>query len=306
MSVESIVWALKVGGIDPRAKLVLLGIANHDGDGGAWPAVETLSVYADCSVRTVQRHLKALVEAGLVVIHLREGGNRKTKGQYRPNLYELTFKTPEVTPDVTSGGDIAMSPEPSIEPSSPSSLRSDAVPGDQVQEICTAYYDTHKELRGFPATANWNVLRSVVRKVLKSGASNDEIVSAMLATKVMTGEGVLEQVAYRRQKTDDQIVTRAIHPVALRLTAKWEGWRGERSSQRASVMQDLSTYLSWDVTDNEVAARFGGYVRAHGRGAVPTLDDLRAVPLPPVAGLSDYTPEHVFFSFANAERRMSR
>ena len=46
MSVESISWALRVQELTPTDKLVLIGIANHDGDGGSWPSIATLAMYA--------------------------------------------------------------------------------------------------------------------------------------------------------------------------------------------------------------------------------------------------------------------
>lgn len=73
---------------------VAIGIANHDGDGGAWPAIETLMKYARRSERTVQRALEELQELGEVVVHYNAGGDRNTPGDRRPNLYELVLSCP--------------------------------------------------------------------------------------------------------------------------------------------------------------------------------------------------------------------
>ena len=71
------------------AKLVLLGIANHEGDGGAWPAVETLARYANADARTVQRAISALIAAGELEREVNQGGDRRTRGDRRTNLYRI-------------------------------------------------------------------------------------------------------------------------------------------------------------------------------------------------------------------------
>lgn len=130
MSIEAMATVLNSGNLPPRTKLVLLGIANHDGDGGAWPSIETLARYACCSERTVQREISKLVDAGLVTVHTNAGGTRQTRPDRRPNVYQIhinrvvdntvngvTQMSPRdsdgVTP-VTERGDTAMSPEPSL------------------------------------------------------------------------------------------------------------------------------------------------------------------------------------------------
>lgn len=134
MSVESITAALPRRGLTPTQKLVLIGIANHDGDGGAWPSVATLSNYAECSTRQVQRALADLIELGLVERLINEGGTKAMKDHTRPNLYVLHLEegvtwvsppdldvTPPPDPGVT-GGVTWVSPEPSLNrPGEPSS-----------------------------------------------------------------------------------------------------------------------------------------------------------------------------------------
>lgn len=123
MSVESIAWALQVPELTPSQKLVLIGIANHDGDGGAWPSVATLARYAGVSPRQVQRIVGQLESLGLVTRKVQQGGHLM-RDDLRPNLYVIhrsrfdgvtpmspraergvTHVTPRVTP---------MSPEPSL------------------------------------------------------------------------------------------------------------------------------------------------------------------------------------------------
>jgi hypothetical protein len=76
------------------AKLVLLGIANHEGDGGAWPAVATLMRYANMDRRSVQRAIQKLVEMGELQVLKQKGGNEMTHSALRPNLYRVKVFCP--------------------------------------------------------------------------------------------------------------------------------------------------------------------------------------------------------------------
>lgn len=124
MSVESISWALRVQDLTPTDKLVLIGIANHDGDGGSWPSIATLAMYAGVSERTVQRSIAALQERGLITVEQNAGGTMHTRNDRRPNFYTINRPRHGVTSassrnrngatPVTPRGDTAMSPEPSL------------------------------------------------------------------------------------------------------------------------------------------------------------------------------------------------
>lgn len=77
------------------ARLVLLGIANHDGDGGAWPAVATLAKYAGgIDRRGVQRALDKLVSLGEVRRHVQAGGMADVADHERPNRYDVLVVCP--------------------------------------------------------------------------------------------------------------------------------------------------------------------------------------------------------------------
>lgn len=143
MSIESISWALNLE--DDRLtavdRLVLIGVANHDGDGGAWPAIATLARYAGVAPRSVSRSISRLADFGLLVRHQQQGGNTRTRPDQRPNLYELvkTREDTTVTPSderddtpVTPRDDTPVtppltdrSPEPSFEPSTEPSNATD-------------------------------------------------------------------------------------------------------------------------------------------------------------------------------------
>ena len=98
MSIEAVSLVLNNSRATGRAKLVLLGIANHLGDQGAWPSISTLARYANASERSVKRDIQELVELGELKVELQ---NAPTKTQYKTNLYWITI-LPGVT-DSASG-----------------------------------------------------------------------------------------------------------------------------------------------------------------------------------------------------------
>lgn len=94
MSVEALALALHHSRAKGTDKLVLIGITNHDGDGGAWPSHDTLAKYANCSVTRVKQAIKTLVELGEVAVQVRAGGDTNTRNDRRPNLYQVTLSCP--------------------------------------------------------------------------------------------------------------------------------------------------------------------------------------------------------------------
>jgi hypothetical protein len=73
---SSFVLGLSMGRGNGLRKLILLGYANHaDKNGrGAYPSTKTIADYAECDIRTVQRHLGWLITAG----YLHEGNRWST------------------------------------------------------------------------------------------------------------------------------------------------------------------------------------------------------------------------------------
>lgn len=94
MSVEALAAVLHHSRAKGTAKLVLLGIANHEGDGGSWPLVETLAKYANVDERNVQKALARLVGSGELKIERRAGGNARTPDYRLRNLYRVTVTCP--------------------------------------------------------------------------------------------------------------------------------------------------------------------------------------------------------------------
>lgn len=94
MSIEAVAIALHHSQAKGTAKLVLIGIANHDGDGGSFPKVATLAKYAGVHPRRIVSILNTLGGLGEIVIHQQAGGTHKTPEAVRPNLYEFILTCP--------------------------------------------------------------------------------------------------------------------------------------------------------------------------------------------------------------------
>lgn len=94
MSVETLALVLHHSRATGTDKLVLIGIANHDGDGGAWPSVSTLAKYANVQPRAVQKSIRKLEQLGEVVVHRNAGGTLATAAHERPNRYDVMVACP--------------------------------------------------------------------------------------------------------------------------------------------------------------------------------------------------------------------
>lgn len=90
MSIEAVSLVLNQSKATGRAKLVLLGIANHLGDQGAWPSISTLARYANASERSVKRDIQELIELGELRVEVQ---NAPTNNQYKTNLYWITIRS---------------------------------------------------------------------------------------------------------------------------------------------------------------------------------------------------------------------
>jgi hypothetical protein len=134
MSIEAMTLVLHHSQASGAAQMILMGIANHQGDGGAWPAVSTLAKYGKVSERRVQQIIRELEQSGELMVHTSAGGQTATGAT---NLYFVTLTCPadcdgsmnhrQVDQGVKSGavrgethftpGVKPTSPKPSLEPS---------------------------------------------------------------------------------------------------------------------------------------------------------------------------------------------
>ena len=169
MSIYCVAVCLKtVTGLSLTEKFVLLALCEKaDNDGhNAFPSVDTLAQYAECSDRTVQRSLRSLRAKGFI-----EVAQKATPR--RPSNYTIVMSKFQGCQDVTSGvtlvtvrGDTAMSPDPSKN----RPIDSDqVVNGLDVQSFIGWWLDTYKEKR-LGADYNFRKARDIpnIKRLLKS------------------------------------------------------------------------------------------------------------------------------------------
>jgi hypothetical protein len=188
MSVESISAALNLSDdrLTPTDRLLLVGIANHDGDGGAWPSVATLARYCGISVRGVQKRLEHVEALGYVTREANAGGSAKCPPHLRPSLYHLNLRAPgelegtpppvaQGTPPGEPQGTRTVLPEPSVEPSSSSGAPSapwwTEERGRQFEEFWVMYGRVGPRLKA----------RECWMRAVKGGADPDAILNGLEA-----------------------------------------------------------------------------------------------------------------------------
>lgn len=95
MSVEQLAIVLHHSRLSGAQKLLMVGVANHDGDGGAYPSQLRLATYCGVSdVRNLRRIIDKCVEAGELTVNVQAGGSVNTPEHRRSNLYEINVKCP--------------------------------------------------------------------------------------------------------------------------------------------------------------------------------------------------------------------
>lgn len=86
------VWAHS--SLSGTSLLVLLAIADHEGEAGSWPSHATLARYARCSKESVKRGIKEAVAAGELSVEVNAGGAYGARPDRRPNLYRVLIACP--------------------------------------------------------------------------------------------------------------------------------------------------------------------------------------------------------------------
>jgi hypothetical protein len=92
MSIQTMQAVWQHSRSEGRARLVLLAIADHQGEIGAWPSIATLARMTNASDRSVQRDIAELHNLGELDVQIQ---NAPTNRQYKSNLYWV--KLPGVT-----------------------------------------------------------------------------------------------------------------------------------------------------------------------------------------------------------------
>jgi hypothetical protein len=223
------------------AKLVLLGIANHAGDGGAWPSVATLAKYANVEPRNVRRALKSLAVAGELKVYLQAGGLPGMADWSRPNRYDVTVQCPEECDRSTNhklkavpggasitrgdGGDVTggmapASPKPPTEPSFESS--SFESPDESSAPPTTTAPPKPKKTKQeqAPRTTKYDELIKAIRDALPSALSRGISKSTMA-------------------KIAPDLSSRGWYPANIHLAIRQKDWEGaEGAGMAVAWLQD--------------------------------------------------------------------
>ena len=94
MSIESqaLVWAHSQA--TGSALLALLAIADHDGDGGSWPSMDTIAQRARVTREAARKIVRKLEAMGEIVTDRNGGGGLRTAHHMRTNRYEVRIVCP--------------------------------------------------------------------------------------------------------------------------------------------------------------------------------------------------------------------
>lgn len=108
MSIETMSAVWRHSQSTGRARLVLLAIADHQGEIGAWPSIATLAKMVNASERSVQRDIQELIALDELIVEWRQAPSR---GIHKANLYwvnlpEVTKPAHEVTNEVDEVTDL--------------------------------------------------------------------------------------------------------------------------------------------------------------------------------------------------------
>lgn len=91
MSHAAVNWAMSVKGLSPAQKIVLIHLADrHNPDNGCFPSQSRLAADCEMSRATLNRHLNALEESGLI----RREQRYAEDGSQRSTLYHLKMRHP--------------------------------------------------------------------------------------------------------------------------------------------------------------------------------------------------------------------
>lgn len=250
MSVKVMAWVWDHSQARERDRLVLLAIADHcDHDGSnAWPKLETLAAKVACSVRTVQRSIRALVDLGELEVEVNAGGSRDTRPDHRPNRYRIvmdgtTLLSPRPTPRGDNGAAYGVTRLSSRGVTRPSPPIKEPSVGPILEPSARDRRSLDADLeagRGFPSRrrlageVKGEVLRrrqvpaselprvfELALEFLEAGWREDELVEAMVGASCLSVRAVEVEREKRRRDSGDDDPGR-VERIAARLAARHE------------------------------------------------------------------------------------
>jgi len=183
MSIEALGWGMKQRVGEPTAKLILIILCDlyNDKYGCAFPSQEYISETANCSVRTIQRHMDILVEGGFIEIIKRPNQVNKYLITGMKNGSDRLSPTKMDATDCRVGSDNVVTRSYNLSLNTSISKDIEGTDRDFDNEIYQLKYEkvfnVHKKYlveKGFSKTDAGKVVGTMMKRLGQNGLSKDQ------------------------------------------------------------------------------------------------------------------------------------
>lgn len=183
MSIEALGWGMKQRVGEPTAKLILIILCDlyNDKYGCAFPSQEYISETANCSVRTIQRHMDILVEGGFIEIIKRPNQVNKYLITGMKNGSDRLSPTKMDATDCRVGSDNVVTRSYNLSLNTSISKDIEGTNRDFDNEIYQLKYEkvfnVHKKYlveKGFSKTDAGKVVGTMMKRLGQNGLSKDQ------------------------------------------------------------------------------------------------------------------------------------
>ena len=183
MSIEALGWGMKQKVGEPTAKLILIILCDlyNDKYGCAFPSQDYISETANCSVRTIQRHMDVLVEGGFIEIIKRPNHVNKYLITGMKNGSDRLSPTKMDATDCHYGSDNVVTRSLNLPLNTSISKDIEGTNKDIDNQIYQLKFDkvfkVHKEylvLKGFSKTDAGKIVGTMMKRLGQNGLSKDQ------------------------------------------------------------------------------------------------------------------------------------
>jgi len=183
MSIEALGWGMKQKVGEPTAKLILIILCDlyNDKYGCAFPSQDYISETANCSVRTIQRHMDVLVEGGFIEIIKRPNHVNKYLITGMKNGSDRLSPTKMDATDCRYGYDDVVTRSLNLPLNTSISKDIEGTNKDIDNQIYQLKFDkvfkVHKEylvLKGFSKTDAGKIVGTMMKRLGQNGLSKDQ------------------------------------------------------------------------------------------------------------------------------------
>jgi len=183
MSIEALGWGMKQRVGEPTAKLILIILCDlyNDKYGCAFPSQDYISETANCSVRTIQRHMDILVEGGFIEIIKRPNQVNKYLITGMKNGSDRLSPTKMDATDCRVGSDNVVTRSYNLSLNTSISKDIEGTNRDFDNEIYQLKYDkvfkVHKEFlvqKGVSKSEAGKIVGTMMKRLGQNGLSKDQ------------------------------------------------------------------------------------------------------------------------------------